>query len=237
MRIAAIADIHYRVNSAGKMRQFVGQIEGEADILVMAGDFTDTGLASEMEVLIKDLTQIRVPMVAVLGNHDYESDKEELLKKMMRDSGILLLDGGAVCEFGGVGFVGTKGFCGGFGSTLIQPFGESGLKTFIQESIDEAVRLENSVTKLDCKHKVGVLHYAPIKETLAGESPELFPFLGTSRLANALDRHGLNLIVHGHAHHGSPQGKTPGGIPVYNVSAPVLQKHTGKAYCILEIVE
>ncbi len=235
MRIAAIADIHYRVNSAGKLRQLLGEIEREADILVMPGDFTDTGLPAEMEVLIKDLSQIRVPMVAVLGNHDYESDQEELLKKMMRDKGILLLDGGAVCEFGGVGFVGTKGYCGGFGSTLIQPFGERGLKVFIQEGIDEAVRIENAVAKLDCEHKVAVLHYSPIPETLKGEALELYPFLGSSRLASALDRHGVELIVHGHAHHGSPEGKTPGGIPVYNVSQTVLSANIGKPYRIMEI--
>ncbi|MGE5137893.1 MAG: metallophosphoesterase family protein, partial [Rudaea sp.] len=201
MRIAAIADIHYRANSTGTMRQLLGDIEQKADLLVMAGDFTDTGLTSEMEVLVKDLKQIRLPMVAVLGNHDYESDQEEVLKKMMRDAGIMLLDGGAVCEFGGVGFVGTKGYAGGFGSHMIQPFGERNLKTFIQESVDEAVRLENALAKLDCAHKVGVLHYSPIVGTLEGESPELFPFLGCTRLANALDRHGVDVIVHGHAHH------------------------------------
>ncbi len=235
MKLAAIGDIHYRVNSAGKLRQLLGDIEREADMLVMTGDFTDTGLPGEMEVLIKDLAQIRLPMVAVLGNHDYESDQEELLKKMMRDSGILLLDGGAVCEFGGVGFVGTKGFCGGFGAQMIMPFGERELKRFVQEGIDEAVRLENAVTKLDCAHKVGVLHYSPGPDTLKGEPVELFPFLGSSRLANALDRHGVDVIVHGHAHHGSPEGKTPGGIPVYNVSQFVLSKNGGRPYCILTV--
>jgi Icc-related predicted phosphoesterase len=141
-----------------------------------------------------------------------------------------------VCERSKVGFVGTKGFCGGFGSSLVQPFGEAALKKFIRTSIDEAANLESCITQLQgCEHKVVILHYAPIRETLEGEPPELFPFLGTSRLANAIDPHGADVILHGHAHQGSPSGKTPGNIPVYNVSRFVQMTHTGKPYCMIDL--
>jgi Icc-related predicted phosphoesterase len=216
LRIAAIADLHCRTSSAGQIRPLLAGVEEAADVLLLAGDLTDTGLPQEVKALCDELHGLDVPMIAVLGNHDHESGQPEVIVKMLEDEGVVVLDGN-VCEVGEVGFVGTKGFCGGFDDLFIQPFGESALKTFIQASLDEAVRLENAVMKLDCPHKVAVLHYAPIKATLAGEPPELYPFLGSSRLANALDRHNVRAIVHGHAHHGSLLGQTAGGIPVHNV--------------------
>ncbi|MDQ4075778.1 MAG: metallophosphoesterase, partial [Chloroflexota bacterium] len=197
MRIAAIGDLHYRPNSV--FRPLLQEIEREADLLVLAGDLTDTGRPIEMEVLLSELGPFPLPVVAVLGNHDHESGQAERLSDMLRAAGVILLDG-TVVEVEGVGFVGTKGFCGGFGDTMIQPFGELALKTFIQEGLEEAVRLENALTKLRPERKVVVLHYAPIPETLEGEPLELYPFLGSARLANAIDRHGVDVIVHGHAH-------------------------------------
>ncbi len=234
MKIAAIADLHYRVNSNGLLNQLMPNVEREADLLVLAGDLTDTGKRAEMQILLTDLKPLSLPKVAVLGNHDYESDHAEELTLMLKQAGVLVLEGN-VMEIDGVGFVGTKGFAGGFDNHMIQPFGERCLKDFINESIAEAVQLENSVAKLDCQHRIAVLHYAPIKATLEGESPELYPFLGSSRLANALDRHGVDFIVHGHAHHGSPEGRTPQGIPVYNVSRFVQSARGGRAYCLLEV--
>lgn len=234
MRVAAIADLHCRANSAGLIRPLLGDVERQADVLVLAGDLTDNGLPDEIKTLESELAGLSLPIIAVLGNHDHESDQSEALTEMLCNQGITVLDG-TVCEIGDVGFVGTKGFCGGFDNLFIQPFGERALKTFIQASIDESVRLENALARLDCPHKVAILHYAPIKETLQGEPPELYPFLGSSRLANAIDRHGVDLVVHGHAHHGSLHGRTASGIPVHNVCRFVRARHNQLAYSLLEV--
>ena len=236
MKIAAIADIHTRVNSFDQIDALFDGIDERADALILAGDLTDSGLPAEMEVLLSRLRLMKIPIVAVLGNHDHESDVAEKLSNMLISAGVHVLDGTAV-EFDGVGFVGTKGFAGGFGKCLVQPFGERALKTFIQSSIDEAIRLENALTKLDCPYKVAVLHYSPITETLIGEPEELYPFLGSSRLMNALDRHGVEVIFHGHAHHGSPEGSTQDGTPVYNVSRFVRTTHDLSPYCMFEVGE
>jgi hypothetical protein len=234
MRIAAVADLHCRQNAGETVQEVLDGVQDRADVLVLAGDLTDTGLPAEAETLIQELDKISIPMVGVLGNHDHESDYAEDLARMFSEAGMCLLDG-TVTEIGGVGFVGTKGFCGGFGELLVQPFGERALKSFIKNSIDEAMRLENALAKLDCPQKVAVLHYSPVKETLEGEPAELFPFLGSSRLANAIDRRGVSVIVHGHAHHGSPYGETPGKIPVHNVSRFVQKKSRDLNYCIFEL--
>lgn len=233
MKIAAIADLHCRLNSAGQIRPLFAGVE-EADVLVLAGDLTDTGLPAELEILLDELSFLQMPRVAVFGNHDHESGQQSLLAQMLTGAGILLLDG-TVAEIGEVGFAGTKGFCGGFGRRFIQPFGEQALKQFIQVSLDEAVRLENALSKLDCRHKFAVLHYAPIPDTIRGEPPELYPFLGSSRLANAIDRHQVDVIVHGHAHYGSPEGKTEGGVPVHNVCRFVRERAGLAPYCLIEV--
>jgi Icc-related predicted phosphoesterase len=229
-----MADIHCRTNSTDLLRTLLDGIEDKADLLALAGDLTDTGLPDEMEVLLEQLRHIQLPIVAVLGNHDHESDHAEELAKMLQDEGVCVLDG-TVVEIQKVGFVGTKGFCGGFEDLFVQPFGERALKAFIQTSIDEAVRLENALAKLDCEHRVAILHYAPIRGTLKGEPLELYPFLGSSRLANAIDRHGADVIFHGHAHHGSMQGFTKGNIPVHNVSRFVRTNYDHQPYCLFEV--
>ena len=234
MRIAAIADLHCRVGEEETLRKILADIDREADILVLAGDLTDNGLPAELEILLAELSKLEKPVVAVLGNHDHEGGHSEKLTLMLDEAGVHVLEGTAI-EINGVGFGGTKGFCGGFQQHLIQPFGESALKKFIKASIDEAVNLENALAKLNCEYKIAILHYSPIKETLMGESSELFPFLGCSRLENALDRQKVNIAVHGHAHHGSPSGLTAGNVPVHNVSRFVQSQHTGKPYCIIEV--
>jgi len=234
MKIAAIADLHTRVSDEDLIRELLDGIPNEAEVLVLAGDLTDNGLAKEAELLVKQLEKIGLPIVAVLGNHDHESNQSETICEILEQAGVHLLNANSY-ELEHIGFVGTKGFCGGFGSTLVQPFGEQALKTFIQTSIDEAVLLENALAKITCEKKVAVLHYAPVPETLAGEPLELYPFLGSSRLANAIDRQGVVVAFHGHAHHGSPQGITPGNVPVYNVSRFVLMQHTRQPYCLFEV--
>lgn len=234
MRIAAIADIHCRADSAGMARKLLEGVDDRAEVLLLAGDLTDTGLPAEMAVLLDDLAPIDRPILAVLGNHDHESDHAAELVEMLVEAGVRVLDA-SVVEIEDVGFVGTKGFCGGFDERLVQPFGEQALKRFIQASIDEAVRLESAAAKLDCRSVVGVLHYAPVAQTLTGEARELFPLLGTSRLGGALDRHRAAAIVHGHAHHGAPEGRTPGGARVYNVSRFVHARHGLPAYRVFEV--
>jgi uncharacterized protein len=234
VKIAAVADLHCRNAEMDKIRAVLGDIQDHADVLVIAGDLTDNGRISEAEELAKELETFSIPIVAVLGNHDHENDQTEELSVVLNAAGVHILDGTAY-EINGVGFVGTKGFCGGFDNLLVQPFGELALKTFIQTSIDEAVSLENALAKINCPHKVAVMHYSPIKDTLLGEPPELYPFLGSSRLGNAVDRQGVDAIFHGHAHHGSPEGRTAGNIPVYNVSRFVQYRYKKNPYCIVEV--
>lgn len=234
MRIAAIADLHCRTTSDGIIRQTLGGVEDEADVLVLAGDLTDTGLPEEMEVLIPQLKRMQIPVIAVLGNHDHESGYHEVLTQMLKDCEVHVLEA-SVVEIDSVGFIGTKGFCGGFGPRLVQPFGEKALKDFINTSLDETLLLENALARVECEHKVAVLHYSPIVETLFGEPKEIYAFLGTSRLEAALDLYGVDVIFHGHAHHGSPEGRTAGGRPVHNVSRFVQEKFYKRPYCLYEI--
>lgn len=234
MKIAAIGDVHCRVETRELVQELLWPIKGQADVLVITGDLTDSGLPEEAETLVPQLHRLEMPVVAILGNHDHESGKVAEIEQILIEGGINFLNGTTV-QIDGVGFVGTKGFCGGFGDSLVQPFGEAALKTFIRTGIDEALILENALATLKTERRVGVLHYAPVKATLEGEPPEIFPFLGCSRLANALDRHGVDVIVHGHAHHGFPEGRTAGNIPVYNVCRFVQMAHTGKPYCMITL--
>jgi Icc-related predicted phosphoesterase len=222
MRIAATADLHYLSPRYSAMQEQLAQIRDQADLLVLAGDLTNYGKLSEMEGLLDSLLPLRLPIVAVLGNHDYECGAEEDLMRMLTQEGIKLLDGTA-CEHAGVGFAGTKGFPGGFGRGALTAFGEPQVKAFVQAAIDEAMKLERAISQLRTEKRVVVLHYAPVLDTVQGESPEIFPYLGSSRLAEVVDRHGADMILHGHAHHGSADGKTTAGIRVHNVALPILQ--------------
>ncbi len=233
MRIAAIADLHCKTDSRGKIAPIFEGVEKEADIVVIAGDLTNIGLVEEMEVLLEELNSVELPIIAVIGNHDHENDQANLLVNMMAGRDICVLDCNT-CEVEGVGFVGAKGFCGGFLNRRVQPFGERAIKTFVQTSIDEVVCMEEALETLDTDRKIAVLHYSPIKETLEGESPELYPFLGSSLLADAVERHGVDVIFHGHAHNGSPFGTTSRGIPVHNVSRFVQRRFNHKEYLIYE---
>src|ERR1051325_8290242 len=235
MRMAAVADIHFNPSVWERVRERMEHVRDEADLLIIAGDLTNYGKAAEMETLLNVLVRLRIPIVAVLGNHDYESDQQELLMKMLATEGIKLLDGTGY-ERDGVGFAGTKGFIGGFGRGVLTSFGEPEIKTFVKASIDEAMKLERAMSQLRTEKRVVVLHYAPIAATVQGEAPEIFPYMGTSRLAEVVDRHGADLIVHGHAHHGAPIGKATGGIPVHNVAITLLQaQQPSAAYKVFEI--
>jgi Icc-related predicted phosphoesterase len=235
VRIAATADLHFTPQRYAALQEQLARVRDEADVLILAGDLTNYGQPSEMEPLVNAVVRLRVPTIAVLGNHDFESGQEQGLMQMLTSEGIKVLDGSAY-ERDGVGFAGTKGFVGGFGRGVLTAFGEPEIKTFVRASIDEALKLERALSQLRTEKRVVVLHYSPIAATVQGESPEIFPYLGTSRLAEVVDRHGATLVVHGHAHHGSLEGKTTGGVPVHNVAITLLQQqHPPAVYRIFDV--
>ena len=235
MRIAATADLHFSAQTQGLLKEQLGRVRDEADVLVVAGDLTNYGRPQEMEPLVNVLVRLRLPIIAVLGNHDYECGQEAELIRMMTSEGIKVLDGTGY-ERDGVGFAGTKGFIGGFGRGVLTAFGEPEIKAFVKASIDEAMKLERAMSQLRSLKRVVVLHYAPIAATVSGEAPEIYPYLGSSRLAEVVDRHGAELILHGHAHHGSLNGKTTAGIPVHNVAITLLQaQQPPAAYRVFDV--
>ena len=223
MRIAATADLHFSPQSYDRIRDTMSRVRDEADLLVLAGDLTNYGRPPEMESLLNALVRLRIPTVAVLGNHDYESGQEGELIRMMSNEGIKVLDGTAY-ERDGVGFAGAKGFPGGFGRGVLTAFGEPEVKAFVQAAVNETMKLERALSLLRTPKTVVVLHYAPVPDTVAGEPAEIYPYLGSSRLAEVVDRHRANLVLHGHAHHGALDGKTTGGVPVHNVALTLLQQ-------------
>ncbi len=233
LRVACIGDIHVKEEQAAPYRDLFGEISREADVLVLAGDLTDLGKPREAEILAEDLRACSIPVVAVLGNHDYECGCAEEVSRILKAAGVRLLDGTS-CEIEGVGFVGVKGFGGGFGRRMLGSFGEPAIKGFVAEAMNESMRLENAMRGVRRGRTLVVLHYAPVADTVVGEPEEIFPFLGCSRLAETIDRFPVSAIVHGHAHRGTYEGRTPGGAPVYNVARHI-EKPTGRPYAILEI--
>jgi Icc-related predicted phosphoesterase len=223
VRIAAMADLHCGKTCSPDLAPLLAKVSEAADVLLLCGDLTDLGLPEEAEVLAKVLSTVRIPMLGVLGNHDFEGGHSEELKKIFADVGLTILDGEAQ-EIQGIGFAGAKGFGGGFGRRTLEPWGETAIKTFVQEALDETLKLESALARLRTHQRVALLHYAPIRATVEGEPPEIFAFLGSSRLEEPLNRYEVAAVFHGHAHHGAPEGKTQTGIPVYNVSH-TLMKH------------
>jgi Icc-related predicted phosphoesterase len=235
MRIAATADLHFTPERYSALRDQLDRVRDEADVLIVAGDLTNYGKPEEMEPLLNAFVRLRLPIIVVLGNHDYESGKQVELAQTMTAAGIKVLDG-STYQRDEVGFAGTKGFVGGFGRGMLTAFGEDEVKTFVRAGIDEAVKLERAMSQLRTSKRVVVLHYSPILTTVEGENPEIYPFLGTSRLAEVVDRHGADLVLHGHAHNGKPDGTTTTGIPVHNVAITLLQaQHPPAVYRVFDV--
>lgn len=235
IKIAALADIHVHDGYKDYYKELFTQISGEANILVIAGDLTQRGLLKEAEVLLKELAHCTIPVITVLGNHDFESGEHEEMVKLLCEHKVSVLDGdSAVIE--GVGFAGVKGFCGGFDDYMLGLWGEQAIKDFYYEGVNEAEKLERALAQLQTDKKVAVLHYAPIKKTVEGESPEIFTYLGSSKLEHPLNSYSVTVAFHGHAHNGNHEGKTSHDIPVYNVAYP-LMKHMQpkKPYLLFEI--
>ena len=222
LRIAAIADIHHGQPDASVVPILRNDLEG-IDVLLICGDLTHHGLVEEATDLAKELSVLRMPILAVLGNHDFHSDKQEEIKKALKDSPIRVLDGDSV-ELQGIGFAGVKGFATGFGRRVLEPWGEDIVKQFVRQAVDESLKLGSALAQLRTETNIALLHYAPIVETVEGEPPEIHAFLGSSRLEEPLNRHHVTAVFHGHAHHGQAEGKTSTGIPVYNVSIPLLRR-------------
>jgi Icc-related predicted phosphoesterase len=224
VRVAAVSDIHYSKASQGALQSLFAEITEKADILVLAGDLTDFGLADEARILAKDITSsLRIPAVGVLGNHDLEAGEEKEIMAILADAGVRMLDGD-IYEVHGLGFAGIRGFCGGFGRGALGAWGEAVIKAFVHETINEALKLESALARLKSERRIAITHYAPIRETVVGEPLEIYPFLGSSRLEEPLTRFNVTAVFHGHAHKGSLEGQTTKGIPVYNVSLPLLQE-------------
>jgi Icc-related predicted phosphoesterase len=221
IRLAAVGDLHCTKSSAGSLRSFFAQANEAADILLLCGDLTDYGLPEEAHVLAEELAHISIPIIAVLGNHDYESGQQVEVCSILSTAGVKVLDGEA-CEVHGVGFAGVKGFAGGYGRRALGPWGESVFKQFVNEALQEALKLESALAKLRTTQRIALLHYSPIEATVQGEPLEIYPFLGTSRLEDPLIRYPVTAVFHGHAHRGFPEGKTVNNIPVYNVAKPLL---------------
>jgi Icc-related predicted phosphoesterase len=224
LRIAAVGDIHVKKNSAGHLQPLLAAAGEQADVLLLCGDLTDYGTVEEAKTLAHELTtSLRIPTIGVLGNHDFESNQQDEVVKILTDAGVIMLDGDAH-EVQGVGFAGVKGFAGGFGRRSLGAWGEKIIKDFVHETIEEALKLEAALARLRTPQKIGVLHYSPIQATVTGEPPEIIAFLGSSRLEEPLDRYRVDAVFHGHAHRGSPEGRTKGNIPVFNVAMPLLQR-------------
>ncbi|MGH7508332.1 MAG: metallophosphoesterase family protein [Gemmatimonadales bacterium] len=223
VRVAAVGDIHLGGKGFDAPLQILfRQVAEHADVLALCGDLTDRGDPEEAKVMAKALATVGVPIVAILGNHDYECGKQGEVAKILGDAGVHVLDGDAH-EVLGVGFAGVKGFAGGFGRRALGPWGEDAVKRFVREAVDEALKLETALSRLRAQRKVALLHYSPIAATVEGEPPEIYTYLGSSRLEEPLTRYPVDVVFHGHAHHGAPEGRTSGDVPVYNVSMMLLQ--------------
>ena len=227
IRVAATADVHFGRDSAGTLRPHLEDLAERADVLLLAGDLTTCGHPDEAGVLARELAGLPVPVVAVLGNHDHHAGRQDELRALLGEAGVTVLEGETTTlEVDGarLGVAGVKGFGGGFAGACAADFGEREMKAFVRHTKELSRRLEEALAGLDAEVRVALLHYSPIEATLRGERPELFPFLGSYLLAEAVDRAGADLVLHGHAHAGAPQGVTPGGVPVRNVAQPVIER-------------
>lgn len=231
-RIAAVGDIHFSQDDEGRYQEQFRSISKHADVLAICGDLTQHGNVREAEVLAGELKSCQVPVVGVLGNHDYALGEDQAIRRVMRPVMSILDEEPVVLR--NIGFAGIKGFGGGFGHHMLAAFGEPGIKRFVQEAVNESLLLERALSQIEAEKKVVVMHYSPIIETLIGEPPEIFPFLGCSRLAEPIDQFGADLVLHGHAHRGSPSGRTSSQVPVHNVALAQLE-NPERPYMVIEI--
>jgi Icc-related predicted phosphoesterase len=235
MRVAAIGDLHVQEHDQAPYRELFSEISNHADVLLLCGDLTNFGKTREAEILADDIKSCTVPVLGVLGNHDFECGQPEKVVEILSAAGMIVLDEQAH-EIDGVGFAGVKGFLGGYGRGELAPFGEPIVKAFVDEALKEARKLENALRTIRTDRSVAVLHYSPVIDTLQGEPEEIYQYLGAQRLAEPIDRFDhVKAVVHGHAHHGTYEGRTPLGKPVYNCAQFVLQPKFGRRYALIEV--
>ena len=226
IKIAAAGDIHFDRKSHQRLSQHFEGLQEKADLFLLAGDLTQTGHPEEMKVLAEDLKRCPIPVVAVLGNHDYHFDQVNIARQILHQASVTVLEGESVrFEINGyhIGIAGAKGFGGGFVGACGSEFGEPEMKAFIQHAKKEAKHLEKIIREMEADFKIVLLHYSPTVQTLSGEKKEIYPFLGNYHLAEAIDYGKAHICFHGHAHSGVEKGETPGGIPVRNVAQPVIR--------------
>jgi len=236
VRVAAVGDFHCGEEDVGKYRELFARVNQDADVLLLAGDLTRRGTPAEMKVVVGELADVKIPMLAVLGNHDHESGMVDPVLAILRERGVHILDGEPFELNEHVGFAGVKGFMGGFGRWTLTAFGEAETKTFVSTTLEEVQRLEFALRRLSTPVRVVMLHYSPVLDTVMGEPEQIFPFLGNDRLVEPIDRFKAAVVFHGHAHHGSFRGTTPGGVPVFNVSHVLLKNEgVGDMYYVHEI--
>jgi len=236
VRLAALADLHCSRAPEQTFQPLLAAVSQSADVLLLCGDLTDYGLPEEAHVLARELSTLRIPVVAVLGNHDYQSDRQDQVRDILLAAGVKVLDGES-CEVEGIGIAGVKGFAGGFGRRTLEPWGEQVIRRFVQEALDESLKLESALARLRTASTIALLHYSPIQETIEGEPPEIYAFLGSSRLEEPLNRYAVAAAFHGHAHRGAAEGKTASGIPIYNVSLPLMNRLNpdGPGFKVIEL--
>jgi Icc-related predicted phosphoesterase len=235
-RIAAVGDLHCQEISRGRIRPLFVGVDRDAEVLVLCGDLTDRGTVAEAEILANELHTVRVPMVGVLGNHDYETGHGDDVRKILVQAGVNLLDGDTWLLDDDVGFAGVKGFAGGFGDHVLQGWGEGVVKSFVMTAIEEELKLEGALAKLRTPKRIAVLHYSPMRGTVMGEPPEIFAFLGTSRLQVPINRYHATAAFHGHAHRGTHSDRTDRDVPVYNCALPLLRRLTPpRSYAVVEL--
>ena len=236
IRIAAVGDVHYDRQRKERFYSQFKLLSEKADLFVIAGDLTQSGALEEAQALAEDLRGASIPVIAVLGNHDYHRDQEKEIAQALQKVGVTVLDGNcARFEIRGktVGIVGIKGFGGGFAGACVTEFGEPETKAFAHFSKEQADRLRQGFLSLKTDYKFALLHYSPIETTLFGEKKEIYPFLGSYLLAEVIDEFKADGVFHGHAHLGTERGSTPGGVPVRNVALTVI-RHVYNVYSFEE---
>jgi Icc-related predicted phosphoesterase len=234
IRVAAVGDVHMDVDLLGRYRPALEELPECADVLLLAGDLTRHGTRREAQCVAQEFGGLQVPVIAVLGNHDYHSDAQDQVVEVLTDSGIRVLEGNGVVidtAGGALGVAGVKGFGGGFAGRCASAFGEPEMKSFVRTTELSAEKLSKSLQEMECDLRVALTHYAPVPDTLVGEPLEIYPFLGSYLLGEAVDSAPADLAIHGHAHAGTERGVTPGGVRVRNVAHPVI-KH---AYSIFNL--
>ena len=236
LRVAAVGDLHVNEAAQQPYRELFERVGEDADVLCLCGDLVNFGKTREVEILVEDIKACAIPIVGVMGNHEHECGQPQVVQDMLCDAGVKMISDGRAYEIEGVGFAGGKGFVGGFGRYMLSPFGETSIKTFVQEAVEDANHIETSIRSLRTERSVVLLHYSPVVDTVVGEPPEIHAFLGSSRLAETIDRYeNVKLVVHGHAHRGAPEGATNRGVPVSNVSLPVLRTLGETPYRVFEV--